>query len=284
MEKLLEKNKLSIVEGDLFSKSILHCGRCCQKFYARPTDLVRRSKGTCSVCRTLKDNLLSEDRVILSYNKKTKERTLYLEDYGVVVSGSSTTLNNIYEEMYFPKPEETFKFIKDTDRLFAASNLGNIVSLNNYPTLVGSTSGPYRRVGIKYIGEKMKQYYIHTVIAETYIAKKNVGEVLCVNHKDGNKLNNVVSNLEWVTYQENTAHAIRTGLQDPCGFGNNRTPVRLEKGCAYHEFESIQDAGRFLKDKRYTNSTLKNVASYLCCALNPARAEKKVYGFTITRI
>jgi hypothetical protein len=51
---------------------------------------------------------------------------------------------------------------------------------------------------------------IHSLIAEEFIGKRPNG--YCVNHKDGNKLNNKPSNLEYLTISDNTLHAISLGL------------------------------------------------------------------------
>lgn len=51
---------------------------------------------------------------------------------------------------------------------------------------------------------------LHRVVAKHFLQLEEGKDF--VNHKDGNKLNNVVSNLEWVTKSENTLHALDTGL------------------------------------------------------------------------
>jgi len=67
----------------------------------------------------------------------------------------------------------------------------------------------YRSVSI-YSDCKKKNYSLHRLVAIAFINNpENKPEV---NHKDGNKLNNHVSNLEWCTMSENAIHAYRTGL------------------------------------------------------------------------
>jgi hypothetical protein len=59
---------------------------------------------------------------------------------------------------------------------------------------------------------KKRIYPVHRLVAKTFIPTKN-SENLQVNHIDGNKNNNHLSNLEWVTCKENVEHAIKHGLR-----------------------------------------------------------------------
>ena len=64
------------------------------------------------------------------------------------------------------------------------------------------------------INHKQIRYKRHRLIALLFLENDSPEIKTIVNHKDGNKLNNNISNLEWCTYFENNKHARETGLND----------------------------------------------------------------------
>ena len=60
--------------------------------------------------------------------------------------------------------------------------------------------------------KKSKTRYVHRLVAQAYLP--NPDNLPQVNHIDGNKDNNDVSNLEWCTALHNNAHALQTGLRE----------------------------------------------------------------------
>lgn len=117
--------------------------------------------------------------------------------------------------------EEIWKDIPEYEGYYQASNLGRIKSVDRI--VKHNCGGPkkvrskvlkgsidkygYRRIGLSKRGV-VKHFFVHRIIALTFLGKSN----LVVNHIDGIKLNNHINNLEYVTTQENTAHAVRIGL------------------------------------------------------------------------
>lgn len=90
------------------------------------------------------------------------------------------------------------------------------------------------------VNEHRKRRNVHWLVAKAFI--QNPNNLPCVNHKDGNKQNNNVENLEWCTYRDNTLHAIRIGLkhQDKGTLKWKCIPVRrIEDGKI---FECVADA------------------------------------------
>lgn len=114
--------------------------------------------------------------------------------------------------------EEIWKDIPKYENLYKISNFGKIKSLNYNHTnkekilKQNVNSSNYYKITLSKNGER-KNYYVHELVAKNFIENKENKK--CVNHIDGNKLNNKASNLEWVTYKENTIHAYKNNLMKP---------------------------------------------------------------------
>lgn len=90
---------------------------------------------------------------------------------------------------------------------------GNVYSLTTNKYIKARLN---KKLGYMYIDlypepQKKKTYRLHRLVAETFIPNPN--NLPQVNHKDGNKLNNNVDNLEWCDNGYNQRHAYRLGLK-----------------------------------------------------------------------
>lgn len=108
---------------------------------------------------------------------------------------------------------EIWKDVVGYEEYFQISNEGRLFSKRSHKVLKQTISKTgYYTVSTKIGGRTgiSKCFRIHRVVAEAFLVNPQNKET--VNHIDGNKLNNNLSNLEWATYSENSQHAFKTGL------------------------------------------------------------------------
>lgn len=112
---------------------------------------------------------------------------------------------------------EIWKIIKETNNRYEISNLGNVRCENKLVKCKPMKSG-YVRVSIKMDTGYTERFFLHKLVATYFI--ENPENKKEVNHIDGIKNNNIVSNLEWVTPKENQRHRIEV-LKKDCKGKNN---------------------------------------------------------------
>lgn len=129
---------------------------------------------------------------------------------------------------------ETWKDVKGYEGYYQVSSCGRVKSTERvYKTKRAFRTVPERiRKLAKVHGYlycelwkdgRHERFAVHRMVAEAFL--ENPGGLPVVNHKDGNKENNNVSNIEWCTYSENSYHAFRTGLHKPYDRSGERNPM-----------------------------------------------------------
>lgn len=160
---------------------------------------------------------------------------------------------------------EIWKDVTGYEGLYQVSNTGHVKSLkrtiirNNGRTLavkekilgVFPDGRGYSIVFLSKNGET-KHFFMHRLVAEKFIP--NTENKPQVNHIDGNKTNNCVENLEWVTGSENMYHSYKIGLHKrlspPKGKDSPyaKAIIQLDRdGKEINRFSSIKDAERETK-------------------------------------
>ena len=136
---------------------------------------------------------------------------------------------------------EIWKDIADYEGLYQVSNFGKVRALNYKRTHQIKLKLPQNN-GKGYLAVQLcknnrrKWFLIHRLVAQAFL-KNPLGKDT-INHKDGDRANNKVSNLEWATYAENNLHSYRQNGKKPA----KAKPVYcVETGEVY---ESSYDAAR----------------------------------------
>lgn len=120
----------------------------------------------------------------------------------------------------------------------------------------------YRFVMIKNTQGHFVCQDVHRLVAQAFVP--NPENKPQVNHKDGNRINNNVSNLEWVTAKENMRHAFDTGLinketQIAAHLYNARPVIMKKNGKVIKQFRSLKETGRYFN---VSPTTIKYVCLY----------------------
>ena len=149
---------------------------------------------------------------------------------------------------------EIWKDIEGFEGLYQVSNLGKVKSLNYNHTKKekilkhGSDRVGYLRVNLCKEG-KRKTYQVHRLVAQAFIP--NLENKPQVNHKDEDKTNNKVENLEWMTRRENINYGTRNERCSKPIYGINiRTNEKIE-------FPSTMEAQRNGFDQSHIVDCLK---------------------------
>ncbi len=145
--------------------------------------------------------------------------------------------------------KEVWKDVVGYEHIFQVSNFGNVFSKRSNKKLKQQLHENGYLIFATKIEGKNKCFKVHRLVAEAFLDKpeevllklahKTKYGLVIVNHKDGNKQNNHVSNLEWSSHSLNTKHALEQNLIKPLkgsSNGNSKFNSEEERYSVYLKF------------------------------------------------
>lgn len=114
------------------------------------------------------------------------------------------------ENVYIPEKWKEIDFQTNLPHAkYEVSTNGRVKSFaidkENGRIIRGGNVGGYKSITVKFGGDIVRQFYVHRLVAETFIEKKSQDQYYVI-HLDYNKQNNHISNLEWATEEELVEH------------------------------------------------------------------------------
>lgn len=150
---------------------------------------------------------------------------------------------------------EEWKFVKDSGMRYQVSSNGRVRSLHKQDNgtydvfILKSRTNVYGYKMIDlYINKKKKTFLVHRLVAMSFFGNSKDKLQIEVNHIDGNKTNNSVSNLEWVSKKENIRHAF-----------DNKLNIAANHEAHYKskiDISTVDEIKRLYKTGSYTQSKL----------------------------
>lgn len=139
---------------------------------------------------------------------------------------------------------EIWKDIDKTEGRYKISSLGRVVSfLNGHKLLTIKTSkNGYMKINISRNNKYKLSSLVHRLVAEAFIPNPN--NKPCIDHINGNRRDNNVNNLSWVTYHENSLNPITLSRLRESVLINAKAILRIKDGKIENSFSSLREAER----------------------------------------
>lgn len=211
--------------------------------------------------------------------------TLKVKPKGMIIPvyGHTETECSSYQNL----PNETWGVNPMLGDYYEVSNLGRVRSITHVSEVFNGHAfynrtyngvilrGTLSKDGYVNVTVSRKRFFLHRLVASTFIGK---GCGLEVNHKNGNKLDNRIENLEYLSHLDNIRHAVSTGLIKNGLYNNFKGNVKKRKfsDAQVEEIRNLYNSKKYKqKELALMYNTHKDTIGQICRGIRAYSQNKK---------